>query len=163
MSEGFDLPLSILATSVVFRPDGTATLSGVWYSKSPHLPASREERMGITADLAAHKCVLVELVGTQRQVAELIMLAAAAENEEDSGEAIARVRALLEELTEGRNKRHDFDNVHNPQGTSFPIDFPVRVDTDFLSLKKILFSNPDLIRLQVQPGWSLWSGIQPPQ
>lgn len=160
MSNAFDLPLAMLATSVAFRPDGTATLSGLWYFKNQELPSTQEGRKAIAADLAGDRCVRVDLVGTQRQIAELLMLAVAAENEEDSMEAIARMRVLLEKLTSTPRGYHDFDNIHGPRGTVLPVDFPVRVDADFPSIKEKLFSHPDLIRLQLQAGWSLWNEIQ---
>ena len=160
MSDAFELPLEMLATSVSFRTDGTATLSGVWYFGSKKLPMTRDERMGVAADLAARTCIPVEVIGTQRQIAELMMLAVAAEAAGDATEAIAGMRSLLEELSSTPSSFHDFDNIHRPQGTSLPVDFPIHVDTDFPSLRKVLFSHPDLIRLQLQSGWSLWNNIQ---
>jgi hypothetical protein len=162
MTDGMDLPLAMLATSVTFRPDGTATLSGVWYLLKSKLPGTGDERLMIPADLASRACVLVEVIGTQRQIAELLMLATAAEAEDNATEAIVQMRLLLETLTSAPMSHHDFDNVHNPRGTSLPIDFPVRVDADFPSLKKAIFSHPDLIRLQLLSGWSLWDDTQLP-
>jgi hypothetical protein len=40
MTDGIDLPLAMLATSLTFRPDGTATLSGVWYLLKSKLPGT---------------------------------------------------------------------------------------------------------------------------
>ena len=162
MSEGFDLPLAMLATSVTFLQDGTATLGGLWYFRSSKLPSTDEERKNMGTDLASHECVRVEVIGTQRQIAELLMLAVAAETQGNAEEAIANMRSLLEYLTSSPRKDHEFDNIHNPRGTALPVDFPIHVDTDFPSLKKVLFSHPDVIRLQLQSGWSLWSGIQSP-
>jgi hypothetical protein len=162
MSDGFDLPLAMLVMSVSFRPNGMATLSGLWYYRNAKLPETEDERKGIAADLAAHVCTPVEVLGTQRQIAELLMLAVAAGTEGDPMEAIADMRSLLEQLTSSPRTDHEFDNVHNPRGTALPVDFPVRLDTDFPSLRRTLFSHPDLIHLQLQSGWSLWNGMQPP-
>ncbi len=163
MSDAFDLPLSMLATSVRFRPDGTATLHGYWYYKGSRLPSSREERKNIAGDLAVHNCSPIDITGTQRQIAELLMLAVAAGTEGDAESAIAQMRSLLEKLTSTASSFHDFDNINSPTGASLPVDFPIRVDADFPSLRKVLFSHPDVIRLQLQAGWSLWDGIQTSQ
>lgn len=163
MSEGFDLPLSMLVNSVAFRPNGTALLSGLWYFKSQKLPASVDERKELRADLAAHRCIRVEVVGTQRQIAEILMLAVAGESEGNAGEAIGDMRSLLDKMTSSSTTYYEFDNVNKPQGRSLPVDFPVRVDVDFPSLRSKLISDPDLIRLQLQAGWSLWNGLQSSQ
>ena len=160
MSDALDLPLAMLVTSVAFRPGGVGTLHGYWYFRDSRLPSTREERKKIASDLNARACVPVDLTGTQRQIAELMMLAVAAETEGDVSGAITEMRELLEKLTSTLTSFHDFDNVNTPRGTALPVDFPVEVDTDFPSLKKVLFSHPDVIRLQLHPGWSLWDGIQ---
>lgn len=160
MTDALDLPLAMLATSVTFRLDGTGVLHGYWYFRDAKLPSTHEERKKIAADLQAHACVPVDITGTQRQIAELMMLAVAAETEGDASGAILEMRRLLEKLTLTPTAFHDFDNINRPRGTALPVDFPVRVDVDFPSLKKVLFSHPDVIRLQLQPGWSLWNGIQ---
>jgi len=63
------------------------------------LARTEDERKMIAADVASRASVLVEVIGTQRQIAELLMLAIAAETEDNATEAIAQMRSLLEKLT----------------------------------------------------------------
>ena len=147
------LPIGMLITEVTFLPDGSAELFGFWYYKEKALPETREERRLLTLDLAIGRCCKLRLIGSARQIEDILLSADWNPSLKDIW--IPGTKELVEQCRKHPAIPIELDRLDKPKGIAIPMNFVVRAKEDLYSVLRKLHSGKNEITVEIATDWNL--------
>ena len=152
------IPIGMLITEVTFLPDDSAELFGLWYHREKSIPEPREEKQMLLADCAIGRCRRLRLIGSSRQIEEILLSSDWNPSLKDI--MIPGTRELIELCKKHPAIPIELDRMDKPKGIAIPMSLVVGTKEDLSSVLRKLNSGENEITLDIAPDWNLGQEIQ---
>ncbi len=141
----------MLVFQIRFLEGDFAEFFGFWYGRQKNPPRTREEKRAVLDDLEAGQSREIILAGTSKQIEDLLFSLQWEGAIRDT--ANPTMEKAIQRVKTNPLEGAAFDNLLSPKGTLVRMDANVRLTAPVSSVIAELYSECDIVRLELAPDW----------